>query len=145
MNRYRLISIDKDEYSNYIAEIQVISKNYFFKMRPEEILSDDQMTDGFSQRDVRTLSYLGYLDINAPKYSILAQRLSSEDNKLIFAIKQRGQKTPLIRTAEQIAQDETLIAGLTQKDAHLVGFTAATECVTQERAQKIELLKALNG
>ena len=142
---YRLISINKNEDGNYLAEIQLVNKSHVFTMKPEEILANDKMTDSFSQRDVRTLTYLGYLDINSPKYEILAKRLSEHDNKLLFAIKERGKKKPIIRTADQIALDEVLISGLHQKDAHLVGFTAATEHISQENLQKKEVLKALEN
>ena len=117
---YRLISVDLDENGNYIADVQLINKSQTFKMQPEEILENDYLTDGFSPRDIRTLTYLGYLGVHAPKYAILAQKLSKKDNKLIFAIKKRGQKKSIIRTADQITADPEFISNLNQKDAHLI-------------------------
>lgn len=140
---YRIISINQDNEGNYVAEIQVVNKGHIFKMSPEEILANDEMTDRFSQRDIRTLTYLGYLGINAPKYAILAQRLSATDNKLIFAIKERGQKKALIRTVEQITSDTKSIAEFDQKDAHLIGYTAAVNSFYLEKKQKEAILNAL--
>jgi hypothetical protein len=145
LHSYRVLSIDRDEDDSYTVEIQLINKNHTFRMRPEEILADDRMTDGFSQRDIRTLTYLGYLGINSPKYKILAQRLSGVDNKVVFAVKRRGSNKTMIKTANEIAMDEDFITGLPQKDAHLVGYTVATEQLLSESSQKQEALKAFNN
>lgn len=137
---YRLISINQNQTGNYIAVVQITNKNITFKIKPEEILSDDNMTDAFSQRDIRTLTYLGYLGINAPKYTILAKRLSETDNNFLFAIKERDNKTPIVRTASQIGDNESFIFGFNQKDAHAIGYTAAMESVMSEGNQKSQLL-----
>ncbi len=135
---YRLISINQDETGNYLAEIQLVNKSHTFTLRPEEILANDKMTDAFSQRDIRTLTYLGYLEMNAPKYKILAKRLSEKDNKLLFAIKERGNNKTIIRTANEITQDEKIIAGLDQKDAHSVGYATGSEHAAMESEMKKE-------
>lgn len=137
---YRLISINQNQTGNYIAVVQVVNKNLTFKIKPEEILSDDNMTDSFSQRDIRTLTYLGYLGINAPKYTVLAKRLSETDNNFLFAIKERDNKKPIVRTASQISENESFITGFNQKDAHAIGYTAAMESVMSEENQKSQLL-----
>ena len=86
------------------------------------------------------MTYPGYLGINAPKYKVLAKRLSDNDTKLVFALQVRGQKDPVIRTADEISTDEELIKGLDQKDAHLVGYTSASEREALEKAQMKKLL-----
>lgn len=96
---YRIASIDETDDNDYLVTVHTILKNAHFFMKPEEILADDKMTDLFSPRDVRTLTYLGYLGINSPKYKILAQRLSAEDNRIIFALHKKGEKKPRIKTA----------------------------------------------
>src|SRR5262245_15657190 len=73
---FRLIEIQKNESDEYIVMVQVINKNLTFHSKPEEILAKDDLVDQFSPRDIRTLTYLGYLEINSPKYTILAKRLS---------------------------------------------------------------------
>ena len=52
---YRIISVELNDDNEYIAHIQMINKSYVLKMHPEDILSDDKLTDSFSQRDIRTL------------------------------------------------------------------------------------------
>jgi hypothetical protein len=136
---YRVISIDQDDLANYIANIQIVGKSHVFKAKPEEILADDNFTNSFSQKDVRLLTYLGYLSVNSPKYKILAQRLSEQDNKILFAILKRGEKAPTVKTAEEISADSEIIQCLNQKDAHLIGYATATEQISRDEKQKQQL------
>lgn len=138
---YRIIAIEKDKYENYIAIVQLINKSHILKMRPEEILADDKLTDCFSQRDIRTLTYLGYLEINSPKYKILAQRLSETDNRLLFAVKERGKDIPIIKTAAELSANKAILQSLDQQDAHMIGYTAASE---QEQNDKEEIKKLID-
>ena len=97
------------------------------------------MTDLFSPRDVRTLTYLGYLDINSPKYRILAKRLSENDNRMVFAIQKKGEKIPKIKTASEISQDKEILKHIDQHDAHMIGYTAASETMLDEQLAKEKL------
>lgn len=137
---YRLLSVEKDENEDYLATIQVINKKAVFKIKPEEILGNDQLTDSFSSRDIRALTYLGYLGINAPKYKILAQRLSEQDQTLFFAIQEKGKKRPIVKTANEISADTELLKSLDQQDAHRVGFVAASEQAEIEKKMKAQLI-----
>jgi hypothetical protein len=140
---YRIVSIEKDDNDDYFAEVQLIGRRQTIQMKPEEILADDSLTDSFSQRDIRTLTYLGYLGLNSPKYKILAKHLSENDSKLIFALKERGKNKPIIKTANEISCDENILAGLRQKDAHMIGYASATELAIQEKKQKQQLLASI--
>lgn len=91
----------------------------------------------------RTLTYLDYLGINSPRYKILAQRLLKNDSTLIFAVKERGNKKPFIKTASEISGDEKLISNPHQKDAQMVGFAVTTEQASSEKKQKKELLNLI--
>lgn len=136
---YRIMSIEQDEHGDYVVIVQLINKSYTFAMKPEEILADDQMTNLFSPVDVRTMTYLGYLDINAPKYKILANR-QAEDGGLIFALKEKGQHKPVIKTAEEITADDNMLNQLSQEDAHTVGFTTGTQNDLREQQIRQRLL-----
>jgi len=140
---YRVVSISMDDNENYLATVQLVGKGQAFQIKPEEILSNDDMTMSFSQKDIRMLTYLGYLSVHSPKYKILAQRLSEKDNKIIFAVKKRGEKTPIIKTAAEISVDHNFIEGLNQHDAHMIGYTAATEQLfdDQEQIQQLKNVK----
>lgn len=133
---YRVAEIFQDDEGNYMVQVQIISKSLSFKAKPEELLAKDNIVDQFSPRDVRTLTYLGYLGINSPKFKILAQRLSENNDKLIFAIKRKGHDKLIVKTAEEIVKEKEILENLRPEDAHLVGYTFATENVLNEKEQK---------
>jgi hypothetical protein len=146
--KYRVVSFEQDETDNFRAIIQIVNTRQIFYMAPEEILSNDDMTDSFSQRDIRALTYLGYLGVNSPKYKILAKRLwstSENDSKLVFAIKEKGNKKLIMKTAAEVFNDEEFIKNLDQKDAHILGYTAATEHSAQEKQILKNLTKSQNN
>ena len=140
---YRVVEIIQEDDEQYVVEIQLIHKNLIFKAKPEELLAKDEIVDQFSPRDIRTLTYLGYLGINSPKYKILANRLLEKDNKLVFAIKKKGQKSIITKTADEIFKEQEVLESLSPKDAHLVGFTIASESAAAEKRQKEAVLKNL--
>lgn len=142
---YRVAGIIKNELSDYEIIVQIIGKNTTFQMKPEEILADDKMTDLFSPRDVRTLTYLGYLDVNSPKYRVLAKRLSENDNRMVFAIQKKGDKRPKIKTAGEISQDKEILKKMDQDDAHMIGYTAASEAMLAEKIAKEKLLNQVEA
>ncbi len=137
---YRIAEIFQDEEGDYFVQVQIISKSLAFKAKPEELLAKDNIVDQFSPRDIRTLTYLGYLGINSPKFKILAQRLSESNDKLIFAIKKKGHDKLIAKTADEIVKEKEILENLRPEDAHLVGYTFATENVLEEKKQK-DLLK----
>ncbi len=138
---YRVVSIEKDKYNDYEVMVQIIGKYTTFRMKPEEILADDKMTDLFSPRDVRTLTYLGYLGVNSPKYRILAKRLSEKDNRMIFALQKKGEKSLEVKTANEISRDKEILKQIDQEDAHMIGYTAGGEAMLEEKLTKEALLE----
>jgi len=111
----------------------------FFNAKPEDILADDDMVDRFSPRDVRSLTYLGYLGINSPQYSLLAKRLSENDDKLIFAIRKKGEAEVLIKSAHEITPE--ILSQLPPTDAHTIGYVSASEHILKEEKEKQALKK----
>ena len=134
---YRVINIKQNEANAYDVVIQVIGKATTFTVKPETLLMDDAMVKLFSPIDVRNLTYLGYLGINTPKYKILAQKFSEEAEKTIFAVLKQGNKKYQSATAAELSTDKKIINGLTQKEAHKVGFIAGIEHMTQIRKKQI--------
>ncbi|MGV3740227.1 MAG: hypothetical protein ACO1N3_02920 [Gammaproteobacteria bacterium] len=134
---YRLVDVIKSENEEHILVIQVVHKNITFTLKPEELLADDSIVDLFSPRDVRTLTYLGYLDINSPKYKILAKRLTPS-NHVAFAVRRKSDQKVIIKTPAEIMH-EKMLNNFDATDAQLVGFTAATESFALEKKQKNSL------
>src|SRR3989339_469874 len=140
---YRLIEINQMETDDYVVTIQLINKSIVFQTKPEEILANDNLVDQFSPRDVRTLTYLGYLSINNPKYKILAQRLAENSDKVLFAIRKKGEKKILVKTADEILKEKDILNNLDAQDAHVVGYTVGSENMLNEKKQKEEARKPL--
>lgn len=135
---YKVVSLQQDEHGDYLATVQLTGKDYTFTAKPEEILADDEMTEKFGPKDVRTLTYLGYLGVNSPKYKLLAKRLA-ENEEFMFVLSKKGSKDVHFKTASEIAKDEEILKSLDQKDAREVGYVEATQESARERKQKEEL------
>ncbi len=119
--KYNIIEVYQDDDGDHFVKVKHFGKHLIESMDPIKILSDDQLTDSFSQRDVRTLTFLGYLSQNNPKYQILAQRIS-KDKKIVFAIKKKGSNTVSMKSADEVYNDKDIISNLNHKDAHDVGY-----------------------
>jgi hypothetical protein len=140
---YRIAGVLKDKHENYLVQVQLINRNLLFKMKPEEILAEDNLVDQFSPRDIRTLTYLGYLGINSPNYKILAKKLSENDDELSFFLMNKSDKKVIIKTASEILNEKDIIKNLDPEDAHIVGYTVASESVLEEKLQKEKLIKQI--
>ncbi|MCW5589910.1 MAG: hypothetical protein KIT27_09660 [Legionellales bacterium] len=138
---YRVVSIEEISEGEYSATVQIINTNRLLPMKPEAVLADDKLTNCFSPTDVRTLTYLGYLGINSPRYKILAKRLLEKEKKLIFAIKEKGSNKILTKTAEEITADPDLIRNLNQSDAHSIGYTYGSQSMRSEKEEMDRLIQ----
>jgi hypothetical protein len=139
---YKLIEIIKED-DCYKVMIKVVNKNITFQASPEEILANDALVDQFSPRDIRALTYLGYLGINSPQYKILAKTLSTKSDQIIFTLRKKGNKKIITKTADEILNENNIISNLGSEDAKVIGYTVASETIAREKAQKEELLKSL--
>jgi hypothetical protein len=138
-----IMNIEQNTDEDYFLSVQIRGQRPLVKMKPEDILVDDELTNCFSPCDVRTMTYLGYLGINNPKYKILAKRLSKKDNRLWFALKEKGSNKPIIKTAEQIRHSPEILASMAQEDAHMVGYTDASEEFIRERDDLKRLIEKI--
>jgi hypothetical protein len=142
---YRVVRIEEESKDEFIVTIQMIGKKISYKEKPEKILADDKMVNLFSPVDIRNLTYLGYLGVNAPKYRILAKQFSDKTDQTLFAIHKKGDKTHQVFTANEISGNNEVLESLNQKDAHTVGYTTATEQTAIEIKEQEKLKKQLNN
>ncbi len=139
---YKVAAIDQDENSNYVITVQITRNGLCFPSTPEKILSSDRLTDKFSQRDIRTLTYLGYLEINSPKYKIMAKKLA-ENDKLLLVLHEKKKNKLETRSASDIAKDEDAIKQFDSSDAHFIGYMQAMEDLENEKL-KLKEKKLIN-
>ena len=71
--------------------VRIIGTASTFKMLPNDILADDELTMTFSPLDIRTLTYLGYHNMNDARYRIVSEKTSLGGEKLYF-VKEKGKK-----------------------------------------------------
>lgn len=128
----------------HVAVIKLLNKNVTFNATPEEILANNNLVDQFSPRDIRALTYLGYLGINSPKYRILARKLC-ENERINFIIQKKGEKKIIVKTAAEIVSESHFISNMSSEDAKTVGYTMATETLSEEKRQKEALMNELRS
>ena len=141
---YRILKVFQNKKDEYIAHIQIVSKSLAFYIRPEEILANDNFVEQFSARDVRTLTYLGYLGINNPRFKIMAQKLAM-DNTIIFMLKKKGDINLTIKTATEIFQEPEIISNLPPSDACTIGYAVAEESFQMNKRSCLELRQKITG
>lgn len=137
---FRIVEIISNQDEECIFKIQLIGKNVLFEFSPQEIAGNDQMLEGFSKKDIRTITYHATKEIEKPQYKILSQEFQEETNKTIFKIRKHGSTTSIEKTANQLSLSKELLNQLTQEEAHMVGYVTASEKVANEKAE-IEALQ----
>lgn len=123
---YRIVDYFQNKEKEFVVQIQVLNKHFVFYSIPCDILKDDELVNKFSPLDIRTLTYLASNTINTPKYEIIAQRLS-ENNEILFAMKKQGNSNLILRRACEIMREQDIISGLSAKDAAQIGYALASD------------------
>lgn len=138
---YRVTDFIKNEKGQYKAMIQVIGTKEFFKMNPEEILANDDLTATFHPFDIRLLTYLGYCGINTPQYKILAKKILANEN-IQLAIYDTKKDSVSVVDSDDIEISKTeMIKNLEPTDAYDLGFTHGRKSIMKEK----ELMKMQIG
>jgi predicted AAA+ superfamily ATPase len=137
-NAYRVVDMETEKSGKVSLVIQVCGKHITFKMTPQEVLADDNLLEGFSKKDIRSITYLACSD-KKPKSKIVLQEFCEKLNKIVFGIRHPGKTEILKKTANEISLDSSLIKDLTPEEAHMIGYTAADE----NSADQAEALKQL--
>jgi hypothetical protein len=138
---YRLIKIDESNSGRVELTIQLIGKTTTFKATPEEILADDALTELFSAKDIRTITYFACQQIKKPKSQLVLKRFCEKLNRIVFGVSNVIKQDIEEKTAQDISLDKDLIKNLSPEDAHIIGFTAASEHEVSVEIEKALLRK----
>lgn len=138
---FRIAEVKHNKADECIIKIQLIGKSTIFECTPNEIVANDQILEGFSKKDIRTLTYFATQEIKKPKHKILVQEFCETLNKIKFKLGMRDSKKPIEKTAEQISLDKELLNNLNAADAHLIGYTTAIEQMVREGDEMESLRK----
>lgn len=131
---FKIASILEDKKGLYVIVVQIINSNATFNMKPEEILTNDYMVDRFSPRDIRAMTYLGYITKNLPQYQILAQKILENGSNTII-IKKTNSDNIITVSAKDIANNKEIISKMSPEDAFLLGYSQAQ---AQEQGKNID-------
>jgi len=126
-NIYRIIEIKKLNSGQYKITIQIIGKSSIIECTPQEIVGIDKILEGFSKKDVRTITYLACHQIKQQKFKVISQEFS-ENNKLIYKLKDIDTDVIIIKTANEIMIDKNILDSLNQDDIHRISYIAGYEC-----------------
>jgi hypothetical protein len=125
--------------------VQMTGKNVFLKMSPKEIAADDNMLQGFSPLDIRTITYFAckeHFETRQQKavepkrnilYRIVAQTFSRRQKKQMLVIEQTHKVEVLTTSVQTVSNNPEMIDGFSPRDAHQVGYAAGIESVVNER------------
>lgn len=108
-----------DHYGETMVYVKVVGTYRPVSMSPNKILADDALTRCFDQTHIRTMAYFAYHNMLAPKYKVLLEKTDDNGEKL-FVLREKGVKTPLIRTHEQMMTPE-IRDNLDPKDSFSLG------------------------
>lgn len=126
-NIYRVVEVKQSSLDKYKLVIQVIGKSTVVECTPQEIVANDRMLEGFSKKDIRTITYFACNQNKKPKYKIITQELCSKANKILFKLRSNENNEIIIKTANQILTDKNLIHGLSHDDIQSVSYVTGYE------------------
>lgn len=139
---FKIVEIINNDDSYYLR-VQVTNRNQTFYTSPKDILQNTNLVSKFSSKCIITITYLAYLEINSPKYSIIAKKFLND--KTIFFIKEKFKKTIITKTAHEIINNRNIISTMKPEDAQTIGFVFASENIYKEPQEKIIALKESNA
>jgi len=143
-NAFRIVEHETSRDGQLRLVVQVIGKSVTFKATPHELAADDQLLERFSRQDVRTITYYACNELKKPKARIIFQEFREKINKMIFRIHKRDSVNAIEKTAAEISLDKTLLNEMGPEDAHLVGYTTASEQLLSEKEQLQQFNKDQN-
>lgn len=137
---YKIVGKETSEDGKLLLTVQLSGKSVTFKATADEILADDNLVECFSSKDVRTMTYLACeKKFNKPKNKIVFRDFCIKLNQMIFGVKKPGSEEINSKTAAEISADKDLLNDLEAKDAHMVGYMAASELEAKHSQQKDQL------
>lgn len=136
---YRITNIEYDSSGRAKIKIHIVGTGKEITFTPEELVCDDKMLEGFSRKDVRTITYYACNDLSKPKYKIVTTTLCENLKKMLFGIKEFGVDEISQKTAEEISANRSIISNISPEDAHCVGYVCGSENILREHEEKMKL------
>ncbi len=114
--------------------IQVAGKNVFLYFVPQELVKDEEMLNGFSPLDVRTITYMALEKLEQGRsieidglYKIEKQYFSDRKEKEMFVFRYQDKDKSIARSAQELTCDSSFIKNFNSLDANRIGYIAGYE------------------
>ncbi|MES2203999.1 MAG: hypothetical protein V4496_02140 [Pseudomonadota bacterium] len=129
---FTVVDYKKNKQGKFEAEVHLRRKRLIFKKLPEIILADDTLTESFSKKDIRLLTYLACENKKEPKRQMIGQSLKSSTNKIVFKLKHDKTGEEIEKDTSEIFRSPELIKTLDSEDAYTIGYVTANEQIKKE-------------
>lgn len=140
---YRIVEVKNHTHETCKVRVHIVGTDKTIEWIPQDILADDRLLEGFSKKDIRTLTYYACKEINKPKFKIISHGFSDRLKKVLFLIKNLKTNEEAEATASKISLNKEMINQLNPEDAHRIGYWCGNEEVLKEK-EMLEKLKKEN-
>jgi hypothetical protein len=137
---YRIIKIINPTVGTCKLKIQIIGTDKTLEWEPEYIAKNNQLLEGFSKIDIRTITYYACEERSKPKLTILSHSFSDKLKRILFKVKNRKSNNILEKTASDFLLNNEIVNQLAPQDALRVGYLCGSEEADRER-ETLEQLK----
>lgn len=138
---YKIFEITVDEQKKTVLKIHVAGKQELISCYPEDIVAHDGFLEGFSKKDVRTITYFATQELHCPSLEIIEQQIESNTNETLFGLNNKKNGEILVKSASELSRNSSLIKKLAPLDAHLIGYAACSESFERE-AKELKMFKS---
>lgn len=132
-NQFRILDIVDDP--NHFCQIktQIVGTDKTPYLSALDIVADDDLLEGFSKKDIRTITYHACEDKKKPKFKLLSCHFTDNDQPVVFSLKEFNSHNILKKTSAEIASQKNMINEMNSMDAHKIGYMRAYEESIKER------------
>ncbi len=135
---YRIVSINNDG-DECLIKFHIVGAGKEVTYTAHTIAADDTLLEGFSKKDIRTITFYACQDLKKPAIKITEARFSEKLKKVLFRLKKKNSEEILEKSAAELSSNPETISSMSPHDAHSVGYAYGTEHVVTENEEKRKL------
>lgn len=141
---YEILDIYVSEDTGFtIAQVKLTGRHVVEK-NISDIVTDLHFLEGFSKKDIRTLTYLATVEKMKPDYSIVVQHLGSEVDDYILELRSRYGKKVTKKSPSEISKDKALLAKIDPVETNRIGYMVGVKDTVNEFNLKQNISKEPN-
>lgn len=121
-------------------KVHIVNTRNEITVHPKSIICDDEIINGFSPLDVKTITMLAMSARRQPKYEIMINEFRNALGDEIITIKDNEKSTFIRKSIQELSQSLDMIDGFSPVDAYNIGRVKG-EVETLENYRKLKGLK----